>query len=283
MKVQKAIELASKKIAKPDALWLMGSLLGIGQAQLAFDLRSRELWPREEKKFLSLVRARATGKPMQYIIGRASFYGRDFLVGSGVLIPRPETETLVEIAIKEIDLLVDKLKRPLKIFEVGVGSGCILFTLASERPAHSYGGTEPSPMAIKYAKKNGSLLLGKGFPKIYEEEFLNPVVGNKFSSPDIIISNPPYLDIKKDKVQNQVKKYEPAEALFSKNSGAYHAEVILEQLEFLKPKLLLLELSPKVATQLEKRARKIKNVVRVERLPDLNRRKRFLLVAFNYG
>lgn len=143
-------------------------------------------------------------EPVQYITGVTYFYGRIFKVGRGVLIPRPETEELVDLIIKENDI-----SRP-KVLDIGVGSGCIAITLALEIGGEVIG-TDNSAHAISLASGNASFLKASvGLEKrdILQDDF-------NFSELDIVVSNPPYIpESDRSQMHANVLDYEPDEALF---------------------------------------------------------------------
>src|ERR1044071_8852039 len=146
------------------------------------------------------VRRRRAGEPLQYIRGRCDFYGREFLVDGRVLIPRPETEILVEQAIARVP-------RGARVVDVGTGSGCIAVTLALERPDLRVFGTDISVAAIAVAKQNRDRL---GAQVSFAASDLLAAVHRI----DYIVSNPPYIpaaDI--DTLQTEVRDHEPRNAL----------------------------------------------------------------------
>ena len=147
-------------------------------------------------------------EPVQYLTGVAEFYGRKFQIGKGALIPRPETEELVELILREY-----KLEKP-KILDVGVGSGCIAITLALETNGEVYG-TDVSEKALAIASKNGEKLNADVVfisHNILEGQL--PV-----NDLDILVSNPPYIpESDKMEMHSNVLDYEPMEALFVSNN-----------------------------------------------------------------
>jgi release factor glutamine methyltransferase len=159
----------------------------------------------------SLARRRIAGEPIQYIIGHVEFYGLTIRVGPGVLIPRPETELLVEEAIR----ILKPLPEP-SVLDLCTGTGCIAIAIAKNIPGSTVLGTDRSARAIDYARRNAgenntanvSFLIG---------DLFQPVQGKSFHC---IISNPPYI---KKKVipllQKEVREYEPHEALDGGEDG----------------------------------------------------------------
>jgi release factor glutamine methyltransferase len=175
---------------------------------------------------------RINGKPTQYITGRQEFYGRDFRVTSDVLIPRPETEHLVEAAIAKIrprDIVVD----------VGTGSGAIAITLALETPAHVFA-TDISMAALRVAQSNANQLLAR-----VAFVACDLVDALRDDSINVLVSNPPYVPrTDQPGLQREVRDYEPHVALFAGPTGLETYErLIVEAARVLRPHgWLLLEL-----------------------------------------
>jgi len=188
----------------------------------------RELIDDERQRYEEAVAERSRGVPAQYITGHQEFWGLDFLVSPAVLIPRPETEHVVETAIEIAHDLDNAL-----IIDVGTGSGCIALALENELPHAEVHAVELSPDALEIARANAARLrlervrfhltdLLEGFP----EEFA-----------DMIVSNPPYVgECEADKVQAQVRKYEPHMAVFGGPEGPEVIRKLIEQSQrVLKP------------------------------------------------
>ncbi len=157
-------------------------------------------------------------KPIQYLIGKTCFYGYDFIVNSDVLIPRFETEELVENIIYRIDKYFKE--KTIDIVDVGTGSGCIAITLAKEIKNSNVTATDISEKALDVAKQN-ALNLGVNI-NFLEGDMLEPI-HDKF---DILVSNPPYIP-DSEIVDPLVKDNEPNIALFGGNNGLKFYEIIL--------------------------------------------------------
>jgi release factor glutamine methyltransferase len=150
------------------------------------------------------------GKPIQYITGKAWFMGNELLVNENVLIPRPETEELVDW-ITEYATIIDK---PLQIMDIGTGSGCIAISLKLALPNCMVAGLDISEEALVVAKEN-ALQLSAELSWMQENILDTTYLPNKF---DIIVSNPPYIPFKENvNMQVQVKNFEPNIALFVTN------------------------------------------------------------------
>ena len=154
--------------------------------------------------------------PFQYIIGNVNFYGYTYKVTKNVLIPRFETEELVENTIKIINQHFDKC---INVIDIGTGSGCIGLTLKKELPNISVTLTDISKKALKVAKENAK---GMDVTFIYSDILKN--VEGKY---DVIISNPPYISYDEE-IMDIVKNNEPRIALYAKNNGLYYYEEILK-------------------------------------------------------
>lgn len=158
-----------------------------------------------------IVRRRA-GEPIQHITGETEFYGRSFRVNGDVLIPRPETEHLVE---KTLALAAD-FRHP-RIVDVGTGSGAIAVTLASKLPTAEIYATEISAPALAVARENAALNGVADRIHFLEGDLLAAVAGEQF---DIVVSNPPYVpEGDRDALSVEVRDYEPAQALFAGSDG----------------------------------------------------------------
>ena len=158
-------------------------------------------------------------KPIQYIIGETEFFGLKIKVDNSVLIPRPETEELVDWIIKE-----NQSKGSISILDVGTGSGCIAIALAKQLPNAKVYALDVSKEALKIAKENAKLnnvdvvFMEADILKLTIEERRQKIKDINF---DIIVSNPPYVrELEKDKMADNVLKYEPHLALFVKDNDA---------------------------------------------------------------
>jgi release factor glutamine methyltransferase len=185
-------------------------------------------------KIDGFLKRRAKREPLQYIIGYTEFYGLKINVGSGVLIPRPETELLAEETIKIIKSNLQSPPHPpltkggqrggIVVLDLCTGSGCLALALAREFPEAQVYGTDTSEVAIKYANENAELNQIKNV-KFLKGSLFEPVKDFKF---DIIVSNPPYIrryDIKS--LQPEIKDWEPVEALDGGEDGLDYYRTII--------------------------------------------------------
>jgi len=210
-----------------DASKLLGLALKKTQEQLFANL-DYEINSAEFIKFLSLVDERKNGKPFAYIKGTQGFYEHEFLVSPSTLIPRPETELLIDIAIDSLDS-----EKKIKVLDLGTGSGIIAITLSQQCPKWEVSASDESSEALSLAKLNA-----KSPINFYYGSWFEPLPKKKF---DLIVSNPPYIS-KKDPHLKDLR-FEPMEALVSGNDGLEDIRLIISQSpQYLnKGGLLLLE------------------------------------------
>jgi release factor glutamine methyltransferase len=192
---------------------------------LQFD---RPLDAQELEAIRHLLKRRAEREPIQYIIGRREFFGLDFQVGSGVLIPRPETEQLVEQAIECLKPLSEEERL---VLDLGTGSGCIAIAIAKSIPCRVWA-VDISQKALELARRNGENLEVGPFIQWRQGhwfEALKPEDPPQFS---VITSNPPYIPLgEKADLAPEVMNYEPSEALFAENEGLKAYEEVAQGLK----------------------------------------------------
>lgn len=170
--------------------------------------------PEAEKRIRTLVRARSEGSPLQYLLGKWEFYGIELYVGEGVLIPRPDTETLVE---HTLELCREKGMNAPVIAELCSGSGCISLALEKELPQAEIYAAEVSEKALGYLRKNCEL--NHSHIHIVEADILAPESLKTLPEADIIVSNPPYLTDKDMSELEAEVLCEPALALYGGSDG----------------------------------------------------------------
>jgi len=177
----------------------------------------RELTADEQSRYDDVVRERARGCPTQYITGHQEFWGLDLLVSPAVLIPRPETEHVVETVLDLVKDYRSKGEGRLGLVDVGTGSGCIALALASELPQTRVYACDISDEALEMARINAARLGLGGKVLFRRSDLLEVYSGEQF---DFVISNPPYVgEAEADKVQKQVREFEPKIAVFSGQEG----------------------------------------------------------------
>lgn len=236
--------LAAVGIAEPDsnAELLLRHVLGLeGAAYLAalrdpFPAERRDAWE-------AVIRRKAAGEPAQYIIGEQEFYGLTFQVNPAVLIPRPETELLVERIALEGDSLWPG-GTPCAA-DIGTGSGAIAAALASLRPAWHVAASDISPDALAVAQANVRRL---GLAVTFKQgNLLEPFAGQPL---DILVSNPPYIPAEEiTHLQPEVRDYEPRGALDGGPDGLAPYRIMMAQLALLPqpPRLIGFELGMRQA------------------------------------
>jgi release factor glutamine methyltransferase len=190
----------------------------------------RELTENEAERYEDATARRCHGEPAQYITGHQEFYGRDFLVSPAVLIPRPETEHLIEAV---LEIAGPGRRVEWNIVDVGTGSGCIAVTLAKELPQSKLMAVDISRSALEMAQANAARL--EASVEFRESNLLSAVEPNRTF--DVIVSNPPYVgECEADKVQKQVRDFEPHCAVFGGERGMDIVERLVPQVwDHLKP------------------------------------------------
>ena len=179
------LRASGKENSDFDARCLLEFVLNLNPTQYLLN-RSEEVDSVCAEKFLSLVERRSNGDPLQYILGKWEFMGLPFYVGEGVLIPRPETEMLVEYA---LDFLKDK-KNPV-VIDLCSGSGCIAISVAKHLPNAKVYAVEKSDLAFPYLKKNIWLNCVFNVSAVHGDIFDRTLLSD--IKPDLILSNPPYI------------------------------------------------------------------------------------------
>jgi release factor glutamine methyltransferase len=223
--IRQAITEAAKILrgeqAARDAEFLMMHALGISRASLLAN-PLRELTQAEQSEYSAQIAERATGKPIQYITGTQEFYGLAFAVSGDVLIPRPETEHLVEAVIARVPA-----DRAVRIVDVGTGSGAIAIALAAHLPKAQVTAVDLSAAALAVAKRNAESLGVAGRVRFLQSDLLATGAGEQF---DAVVSNPPYIaDAERATLEVQVREFEPAGALFAGQSGYEVYERLIPQ------------------------------------------------------
>jgi release factor glutamine methyltransferase len=195
----------------------------------------RELTVGEMQRYDEALARRATGVPAQYIIGHQEFWGLDLIVSPAVLVPRPETEHVVETV---LDLAraggaVESQKRRTgmsalhKIVDVGTGSGAIAIALATELPTSQIDATEISAEALEVARANAARHELTARIRFHQTDLLRGLPQAAF---DIVVSNPPYVgESEEDQVQLEVRKFEPRTAVFAGPTGLEVIEQLIPQ------------------------------------------------------
>lgn len=221
-------------------------LNAIQQRQMA----DQEISPEHEERFGQIISELKTGKPYVQVLGETEFYGMRFFVDENVLIPRPETEELLEIAIREIKEAQRLKSIPgiFKILDIGTGSGVIPLVLKKYFPEAEVSSIDFSEKALETAKRNADY--HQLDVKFIHADYLNTRLAEEY---DVIISNPPYIGIEEEKeIAESVKGFEPVMALFSPTSDAliFYRKIAEDSREHLKNNgLLFLEINQKLGPE----------------------------------
>ena len=191
-------------------------VLGVDRAYL-FAHPERELSVEEEARYASVLNERAGGVPTQYITGHQEFWGMDLIVTPAVLIPRPETEHVIETVLELAPMEQARQEAPMRILDVGTGSGCIALALAKEFPRAEIYATDISAAALEIARANVARHQLESRIQFHQSDLLE---GINLAGLDFVVSNPPYVgDSEEDQVQLEVRKFEPRNAVFAGPSG----------------------------------------------------------------
>lgn len=224
MNVEEALRRAGTILSLPfierprlEAEKLLGEALG--KERVWLHTHDKESLPLEaQERFEALLQRRAQGEPLEYILGRVSFYSREFYIAKGALIPRPETEILIDLASK---LITER--NITRVAEVGVGSGIIACTLALLHPQVRFEASDISPEALRIARKNRARLGLEDRVILREGSLLEPLEGEF----ELLLSNPPYIAA--NTPLPKPLAYEPASALFGGERGSEILEALLAE------------------------------------------------------
>jgi release factor glutamine methyltransferase len=183
-------------------------------------------------RYFELVARRATGTPTQYLTGKQEFWGLEFEVTPAVLIPRPETEHVVEVALERVGQ--NKRSEPMRIADVGTGSGCLAVALARELPDAKIFATDISAAALEVARRNAARHGVAGRIEFIEcnllDAFLTEWPDSGGAQFDLIVSNPPYVARREAAaLQREVREHEPETALFPGESGVELYDPLVRQ------------------------------------------------------
>jgi len=206
--VADALKAARTKLPASEARQLLGQVLDRPAAWLI--VHDEQVLDEDELlAFASVVARRAGGEPVAYLIGYREFYGRDFAVSPSVLIPRPETELLVETALAGVGT-----GGTARILDLGTGSGCIAITLALEIPQAQVTAVDASEAALDVARRNGERL-GVQL-RLLQSDWFAALTGERF---DLILANPPYISAGDPHLAAGDLRHEPSSALASGVDG----------------------------------------------------------------
>lgn len=212
------VELPDSPTPRLDAELLLAQALGKSRGYL-------HTWPEREpeaprlERFQAALARRRAGEPVAYILGRQGFWSLDLDVASHTLIPRPDTELLVETALALLPAT------PLQVLDLGTGTGAIALALACERPAWQVTGVDRVPEAVALAQGNGTRLQLAN-ARFAESCWFSALAGQRFQ---LIVSNPPYIAAADPHLSQGDVRFEPSSALVAGVDGLDDIRVIIEQ------------------------------------------------------
>ncbi len=270
MTIEQAIIYGKKYIQSDLAKILLADLLGKNSLELLTILTEKV--PEELLLvYKQRIQAMKANKPIQYVIGNVNFYGQTFYVNEQVLIPRFETEELVEQVLTYVEKLPNK---SIKILDLGCGSGVIGLTLQKKLPNSQVTLVDISSKALEVAKKNADTLNLK--VELIKSDWLK---GLPKVSYDVIVSNPPYIKTT-EPIADLVKNNEPALALYAGPEGLDCYQQIIKDIQpFLKKQYLLaFEIGPTQADSVKELLEKALDNPQIEVKQDLQGRNRFVFV-----
>jgi release factor glutamine methyltransferase len=218
--------LSASTTAQSDAEELVSRLLDVNRVDLQMR-RDEPMAPELWQKLDSWLRRRVAGQPVQYITGRAAFRSLDLAVDGSVLIPRPETEQLVEAV---IGVLRDELMRwsAPRVLDLGTGSGAIALSLAREWPQAVVTASDASADALATAQGNAAALGLEGRVRFVQGNWFDAIEPDERF--EIVVSNPPYIaTIEQDLLPADVRDHEPPQALFSGETGLESLREIIDE------------------------------------------------------
>ena len=206
-----------------SAEWLLANVCGLSRVELYVNF-DKPLEAGELDAMHAAIERRAAGEPLQYVTGEMPFRHIVLKCERGVLIPRPETEVLVDAALEGVDAAAEKSDEgagPVRVLEVGTGTGCIALSIASERPGTLVTATDLSPRAVEIAARNREALGLEEAVDVIECDLATGVSPDLMGSFSVLVSNPPYIptQVLRDEVPAEVADFEPELALDGGDDG----------------------------------------------------------------
>lgn len=264
--------------ARLNAELLMADALNCKRLDLYLEF-DKPLQKDETVKFKNHLRRRLNNEPVQYIIGNTNFYGYDIMVNNSALIPRPDTEILVENVLNDIK---ETGIQEVNILEVGTGSGCIAVAICRELEKknikYSYKGTDVSESAIDLCRKNLEMNNVKNIEIIKNDLIVNDIttVFNETQF-NYVVSNPPYIPLNEyNELDSEVKEHEPKIALTDDTDGLTFYKIFIDMFKFGTAKFFL-EIAYNARPDLESLLKK-NNVEKFRFVKDYNNHYRILIM-----
>jgi release factor glutamine methyltransferase len=214
----RAAQLPDSPSAKLDAEWLLAAALGKGTSYLR-TWPDREVLPEVEARFAAYLERRRLGEPVAYILGHQGFWSLDLEVAPHTLIPRPDTELLVETALEMLPA------GPADVLDLGTGTGAIALALASERSTWRLTGVDRISEAVTLAARNAQRL-GLGNVGFMESQWFSSLAGQRYG---LIVSNPPYIPASDPHLLQGDVRFEPSSALVAGGDGLDDIRLIIAQ------------------------------------------------------
>ena len=272
MTIEQALIYAKKEIHSDHAKILLGDLLNLNPLELLVHLND-EVPEDKMKIYTKEIEALKNNKPIQYVLGHINFYGQDFYINENVLIPRFETEELVE---NTISIAKTLFTNPVEILDIGCGSGVIGLTLEKKLSTKTVDLIDISEKALEVTNKNCGNLNSKA--NVFQSDCLSNVE-RKY---DIIISNPPYIK-DDEEIEEIVKSNEPHEALYAGKDGLDCYKKILKDInKNLKEKFLIaFEIGADQANDIETLINNYLKDVQIVIKKDLQGRDRMIFITPN--
>lgn len=270
-----ALAEAGIESAAAEAWWLLEATTRRSRAELVID-RSRPLGPAELRELIHAVRRRAAREPLQHIVGRTEFFGIEVAVDARALVPRPETERLVELALERV-----RHVRSPRMLDVGTGSGAIALAIKHARPDAEVLATDVDPAALALARENAARL-GLDVSFALSDALEDPGVEAFARRADLLATNPPYLPDADRAAASPEVRYDPVRALYGGPVGTELFLRLLAQARAFLPDgaWLVAELDPR---NVRTAHAEVHGWAEAEIAADLAGRERFLLLRRGSG
>ncbi len=217
--IREALDAAQQATDRIEARVLLREVLNQSDAYLLAHGEDT-LTAEQAQQYVALVVRRVAGEPVAYLTGRREFFGREFVVNPAVLIPRPETELLVELALQRVPA-----GAPAHVLDLGAGSGCIGITIAAERPQARVTLVDASEAALEIARANAAQW-APGNTRLLHSDWFSAVAAEQY---DLIVANPPYVAEEDMHLQQGDLRFEPRTALAAGADGLNDLRRIIAQ------------------------------------------------------